>query len=190
MTESPAPKSPVDLWLDLVLFAPAGFLVDARELVPKLAERGREQLDVQLRVARMIGKFAVRKGQSEVGKMVGRLVGRPEPAPRQPASAPPRAPATSPLEDAALVDTYLADEMDEIVIPVRIEGDPHENGHHDAGIDAADLAIPQYDALAASQVVPRLDGLTPAELDAVRRYEAAHRGRKTILGKIAQLQEG
>ena len=30
-------------------------------------------------------------------------------------------------------------------------------------------------------------GSTAASLDAIRRYEAAHRGRKTILGKIAQL---
>jgi hypothetical protein len=49
------------------------------------------------------------------------------------------------------------------------------------------LAIPEYDQLSASQVVERLDGLTPDELDAVRAYEVAHRGRSTILGKITQL---
>jgi hypothetical protein len=37
-------------------------------------------------------------------------------------------------------------------------------------------------------VVPRLDSLTEAELEEVRRYEQAHRGRKTILNKILQLQ--
>ena len=51
-----------------------------------------------------------------------------------------------------------------------------------------ELAIPDYDNLSASQVIPRLGGLSPDELEAVRRYEAAERGRKTILGKIAQLQ--
>ena len=49
------------------------------------------------------------------------------------------------------------------------------------------LAIPEYDQLSASQVVERLDGLTAGELDAVRDYELAHRGRNTILGKITQL---
>ena len=49
------------------------------------------------------------------------------------------------------------------------------------------LAIPDYDELSASQVVERLEGLDPASLDAIRRYEGAHRGRNTILGKIAQL---
>ena len=51
-----------------------------------------------------------------------------------------------------------------------------------------ELAIPGYDSLAASQVVSRLAGLRPAELTAVQRYELHHRGRKTILGRIAQLQ--
>jgi hypothetical protein len=54
--------------------------------------------------------------------------------------------------------------------------------------DASALAIPGYDALSASQVVPRLDALRPRELEAVREYEAAHRGRRTILNRIAQLQ--
>ena len=52
----------------------------------------------------------------------------------------------------------------------------------------ADLAIPDFDSLAASQVIPRLEGLSPEELEAVRAYEAGRRGRKTILNKIAQLQ--
>ena len=51
-----------------------------------------------------------------------------------------------------------------------------------------ELAIPSYNSLAASQVVSRLEALTPAELEAVRRYEQAHRGRRTVLGKIALLQ--
>jgi hypothetical protein len=51
-----------------------------------------------------------------------------------------------------------------------------------------DLAIPDYDSLSALQVVDRLPGLTAGELEAVRAYEAAHRGRKTILNKAAQLQ--
>ena len=53
--------------------------------------------------------------------------------------------------------------------------------------DVASLAIPDYDELSASQVVERLEGLDAASLDAIRRYESAHRGRNTILGKIAQL---
>jgi hypothetical protein len=51
----------------------------------------------------------------------------------------------------------------------------------------ASLAIPDYDELSASQVVERLEGLDRASLESIRRYESAHRGRNTILGKIAHL---
>lgn len=52
---------------------------------------------------------------------------------------------------------------------------------------ASSLPIPGYDTLAASQVVQRLGSLRADELDAVRRYEVATRGRRTILHRIAQL---
>jgi len=51
------------------------------------------------------------------------------------------------------------------------------------------LAIPNYDSLAASQVVPRLASLSPPELESVRRYEAANRRRMTVLNRVAQLQD-
>lgn len=52
---------------------------------------------------------------------------------------------------------------------------------------SASLAIPAYDSLSASQVVERLTGLDPTQLDAVRSYEEDTRRRRTILGKIDQL---
>ena len=51
----------------------------------------------------------------------------------------------------------------------------------------SELAIPGYDALSASQVVERLSGLDATELSEIREYELAHRKRRTILGKIEQL---
>jgi len=53
--------------------------------------------------------------------------------------------------------------------------------------DLADLALEGYESLAASQVVARLERLQPAELERIRDFEANHRGRRTILGKIEQL---
>jgi hypothetical protein len=53
---------------------------------------------------------------------------------------------------------------------------------------AADLPIPGYDSLSASQVVQRLAGLSAEELEAVRAYELAGRGRKTVLLRVAQLR--
>jgi hypothetical protein len=52
---------------------------------------------------------------------------------------------------------------------------------------AGELAIEEYESLAASQVAARLPSLTADELEAVRRFEADHRGRRTVLGRIDQL---
>jgi hypothetical protein len=60
-------------------------------------------------------------------------------------------------------------------------------GRADAPPDVEALPIPDYDELSASQVVERLEGLDRDSLESIRRYETAHRGRNTILGKIAQL---
>jgi hypothetical protein len=49
------------------------------------------------------------------------------------------------------------------------------------------LPIDEYESLAASQVVARLPTLRRDELETVRTFEAGHRGRRTILGKIDQL---
>jgi hypothetical protein len=50
-----------------------------------------------------------------------------------------------------------------------------------------DRAIADYDTLSASQVVRRLDGLGPDELQAVMRHELATRGRRTIVHRAEQL---
>jgi hypothetical protein len=76
------------------------------------------------------------------------------------------------------------------VSPIFTQAPPRpEPAPVDDGIDPDSLAIPGYDSLSASQVVPRLAGLDDDELELVRRYEAGRRGRKTILSRIAQLQE-
>lgn len=47
-----------------------------------------------------------------------------------------------------------------------------------------------YDSLPASELVPLLARLDASELDAVRAYEVATRGRRTVLAKIDQLLDG
>jgi hypothetical protein len=56
-----------------------------------------------------------------------------------------------------------------------------------ASASAADLPIPEYDGLSASQVVSRLAGLTPEELRAIRSYEEGSRGRRTVVAAIDRL---
>jgi hypothetical protein len=56
-----------------------------------------------------------------------------------------------------------------------------------AGAAVAQLPIDQYESLAASQVVARLENLTADDLEAVRRFEVSNRGRRTVIGRIDQL---
>jgi hypothetical protein len=164
MTDDPRPKRPIDAALDVVLYAPIGLLASAREVVPELAAKGREVVEQQVTVARFVGRLAVRQGQRQASATAERVLTR------------------------EYVDEDTPDEQ----IPVRLERvvmDGADRVTADA-VGADELAIPSYDSLAASQVVARLGGLTAEELDAVGRYEQAHRGRKTVLGKVAQLQSG
>jgi ferritin-like metal-binding protein YciE len=48
------------------------------------------------------------------------------------------------------------------------------------------LPIANYERLNAGQVIKRLERLSGAELDAVERYERAHRNRSTVLRKVEE----
>jgi hypothetical protein len=202
VTERPSPgsrpsRSPVDPLLDACLFAPIGLVLDAKRRLDEAAARGRAELTPRVALARMVGRFAVTQARREIARRFG---GGNPPAgaagaagtPARPAAAggpPVRAPG--PDEDE-IIEVIRAEveatgehpAPDELVTS---DVEPPAAATHDAE-QAEGLAIPGYDSLAASQIVSRLDGLTPEELEAVRRYEAAHRARSTVLGRIAQLQ--
>lgn len=176
-------KDAVEKVLDLFVYAPLGLAMNVRDMLPELAEKGRQQVTGQVAMARMLGQFAVQQGSAEAEKAFDRARtsaqatleqlgvlapnGASAPAPARPApppaaTTPPAQPSPAPTPPPAAAKTF--------------------------GAAAETLAIPDYDSLSASQVVPRLAGLSPDELEAVRDYESAHRGRKTILNKISQLQ--
>lgn len=162
-------RSPVEQALEVVVFAPIGLVMTARAQLPEMVAKGRAQVEGQLTVARFIGQFAVKQGKAEVEKRFKAYTDQTEPAP---APAPPSKPQVD--ERAPTISarpTLLAEPASPAPAP-----------------PAADLAIPGYDALSASQVVQRLAGLSSAELEQVRAYEAATRGRKTVLTRISQLQ--
>jgi hypothetical protein len=103
-------------------------------------------------------------------------------APPIPAAPIPAAPMPAPPAAAPVMET-----PPEPPLRFASAAAPASRGGNGTRAGSAELAIPGYDALSASQVVERLIGLTPAELDAVHAYETAHRQRRTILGKIEQL---
>jgi hypothetical protein len=202
MTENP---DRIERALELLLYAPLGVGLFLKETAPAFVDmfvsRGRAEIDrrhddVQQRVttARSLGQVALAFGPPIVRERVERtvadarqraegLLGSPASSPTPPraetapppppAPPPPAAPTTTTSRwDASTPGTPVSD------YPIS------NNGGSDAG---AELPIPGYDALSASQVVERLLGLSVRELEAVHAYETAHRQRRTILGKIEQL---
>ena len=191
-------KSPLDTLLELGLYAPLGLALAARDSLPDLIARGRQQVTSQVALAKMMGQYAVKEGEKDLRKRAEDvsqtlsslgILPEPNPAPGAPVTRKPAAgtvPTPPPETTAVTTDG-----------PASTNGAaPSSNGKAPATDDApavrsrADLAIPGYDTLSASQVVQRLAGLSAEELEAVRDYESATRGRRTILSKVSQLQTG
>lgn len=214
MTDQPndksAPKSPVETVVEhaveTLVYAPIGLLFEGASLLPQLVEKGRSQVTM----ARMLGKFAVDQGRAEATKVAGKLQdqaagvleligGSATPTPngadtepsesrhagRPPARRAPKAPGAARAAARQVAGATHGASTQASTSNGSSASAPTRGG------DAApttELAIPDYDGLSASHVVNRLAGLSPSELEDVRRYEAANRGRKTILSKVAQLQ--
>jgi hypothetical protein len=164
--------------VDLLVFVPAGLAVTVVEELPKLAERGRERLGVQMSSARAVGKFVVQAGTDEFRRRSESLLHRGggrstvgDPSKGGPSNRPAAAPpGPGPTRSSPAP-------------PVRIQP-AAGNGHIPL---VSTLSIPGFDTLSASQVVQRLDGLNRMELVSVRAYEASTRGRRTILNRVDQL---
>ena len=152
--------------MDVLVYAPLGLVLEARTLLPRLATRGRQQVTM----AKMVGQFAVKQGQRGASKAVTRA----------------QAQASMLLADLGLKPPTTASGPPPLTDPSPLAA--VEVPRAQSGDGATALAIADYDSLAASQVIPRLLALSPDELESVRAYEAEHRGRKTVLTKISQLQ--
>jgi hypothetical protein len=165
--EERAPKSPLRRTLDLCVFAPVGLAVTVVEDLPELVAKGRRRVELELGNARVVGRFVVNRGQRRVsGHLDDLLHGDAgdvdvvdDDTTVEPAAPPPGSPAAEPVRPAR--DSAAA----------AIVGG----------------ALADYDTLSASQVVPRLESLGTEELEAVLRYEASHRNRRTIMRRASQL---
>jgi hypothetical protein len=162
-----SPDQPaIERLLDLTLYAPVGAALAVRDHLPKCIRQGRQAFENRVQLARFIGKIAVQQGQKEVAKRLeAQRVARESTGP----------------SDAGPVDAGSSAPHEVAIAPVVASG----NGQ---GLSADELPIGGYESLAAIHVVERLGSLTPTELEAIRHFEMSHRGRRTILAKIAQLQ--
>lgn len=193
-------KGPVGQAVETIVYAPIGLFFEGPSLLPKLVEQGKNHA----RNARFLGKFAVQQGQVELRKRLAAfeeqagdvlrafgvtgdaVVDPPAPPASGPSSTSSGAASSAPGRSGGSGASSGASGASG---SVSTAGSASTNGAAaEPSPRVQELAITDYDSLSASQVVTRLAGLAPDELEAVRAYEVAHRGRKTILNKIAQLQ--
>jgi hypothetical protein len=180
MTEDRGHGPPTERILDLFLYAPVGLALSVVEAVPELVRKGRERFGPQVNVARTVGQFAVRQGYRQFlayGTSRGAFPFRgAEPAKTYAVYS-----AEAPQPDGRSLDGQAMQ-----ALPAQAQAaEPAKEAP--TGLTAADLAIPSYDSLSATQVVERLAGLSQDEIRAVAAYEAATRRRKTVLSRAEQL---
>lgn len=185
-------QKPAERALDLLVYGPVGLALYVRDTVPTFLKvfvsRGRSELQSHRRKvedqaagARSLGEAALGFGPDVRRRVEDGLRSARELAEQAfsglvvPGDGSRAAPGTS-------------------ATPGRAPAAPDERSAPVGAVDttaqraeAQALPIPDYDELSASQVVERLDGLPVNDLAAVRAYEEAHRGRRTILFKIDQL---
>jgi len=154
-------RNPIDQALDLFVFAPLGATIEFWEKMPELAQLGRDRLGAQAPAARMIGEFAVKTGRKKVEAGIDSFAN------------------TGRKFAGAQVDPDNTVEPGEAA-----QQDPAPSA---PAPDDSDLAIDDYDGLPAVQIIPALANISAVERDLIRAHETAGRGRRTILGKLDQL---
>jgi len=164
-------KTPVDKLLDLFVYGPAGLALTAAEEFPRLVQKGRHRVDGQLHAARLVGQFAVQMGRRQLESALGGLL---------PAD-------TAPEQQAGARQGEAPSSEEKRHSPAPAPAPASYSGSQNGALASDALGIPGYDSLSASQVVQRLGGLSPAELEAIRDHERAHRHRQTILNRVEQL---
>lgn len=156
-------RPPLERLLDLALYAPIGMYTALKEELPAFTKQGRQVVENRVMLARFIGQMAVQQGRREVDK---RLAARRPPASSAVVDTVAHEATSAPTDVAATVASVAADEVP----------------------SADSLAISGYESLPAVNVVQRLATLTADEIEQIRRFEIANRGRRTILAKIDVLQ--
>lgn len=163
--------------IDLILYAPLGLALAARELLPTLATKGRNEWQSRTETARLVGNLVTKQGSQELRRRMnqwGLVV--PNGEQTAPQATAPQATAARPT-GASPASSTRADspKPSELLASTRPSAGDR-------------LAIAGYDTLSATQIVSRLAGLSTDELEAVGIYEKSGRARRTILNRVRELE--
>lgn len=165
--------APISQLVDMFIYAPIGMLYEYPDVLPQLIKKGKSQ--VQL--AKVMGEFALRKGQTD-----------------------PAAFATDSFASASGAIAKLITELGEL-FGATVANNPKAHGSSAGNPPALDvssasappdsskekLPIANYDKLTARDIIGLLSDITPAQRARVRAHETKNRARKTVLSKLDQL---
>lgn len=147
--------------IDLLVYAPVGLALEALDHFPKYVERGRSQVTL----GRFVAKSAAKRGSATAENIAERVLNE---------------------AGQVIVDMFGIDLSPDAPSPHP----PPPRAETKDVVEADDeLPIAAYDSQAAAQIVKMLAQLTPDEREQIATYEAAGRGRVTILRKIEQLRK-
>ncbi len=118
----PEPSDPIDRLLDLFVYAPIGFVLSARTVVPEFVARGRSELEAPVTTLRLLGAVAARQGRVELERLCQEI--RTQPVRPTPADGATEATPAFPIDDydtmtAAQVLAVLGDLSTEQLAEVR-----------------------------------------------------------------------
>jgi len=208
-----AGKTPEQRVWDLFVYLPAGALLELGDEVGALVEKGRRRYEGQVQSAKLIGQLAVSMGTREarrrldqvrkegartvseaveplshqVSALMGLLSGSKGVPAVEKTLASNEAPASEqPLDNSVPLGRRSPPAPSGDLVPEASRLEAAEAG---SSVRPVSLPIPDYDLLAASQVVRRLEALSSTEREEIRRYERQGRARRTILNRLDQLDE-
>ncbi len=203
MGDNDASNDTVDRALRLLVYGPVGLACYLKDSAPTFMDvfvsRGKREVDGARKVVEEKLGFAKAEPepapspQQRMADSIGSLTKVAAQATSMMASM--AGPVVNAATNAAsTVTTPRSDDGAGVPTPPPADPADHLPGNGAAGGtngaadgDATDLPIPGFDGLSASQVIERLEGMSRGALERVRRYEVAHRARRTILASIDQL---
>lgn len=199
MTEQ-AEDNPLEQLIELFVYAPIGMLYEYPEVLPRLIRKGRSQ--VQL--AKFFGQMAAKQGGAAIPDSALAGAGTAGAAGSHAADA-----------VAKVAARFITELGAQLGLAPRSSGAASTPSAHEAGRQAesrangdaagvadgtgaptpakaastktARLPIAGYDDLTAKEIIGLLEDLTRSQLLRVRKHEASHRNRKTVLAKIDRL---
>lgn len=185
-----SPTDPLRHLLDWLVYVPLGVVTMVHKDLPGLIAAGKQRVDSQLTMAKFVGKMAVRQVTTEVDRRLDEAERARDGAGGADVSA-----IVDPIDPIESIDAPPPTSLPAAVIdavahaPELADATTSEPASATTSAMMPEpLPIDGYESLAASQVVLRLGSLTASELAAIADYESSHRARRTILGKIHQLQ--